>query len=171
MIFVFVVGTDIGMINDICITLPPRRSLPHPPPPRTLLCHCSLGLILFTLRGIWSSSLLARALSEPLRKSRLCPLVPLIQFLLELSLQHFCPHHLPATLIEALSVCIGPCVGPSLILGEHPDSWRVFPSERFRVETFLSCLLSQLNLLPFLELFQFVVLIHTALFTVIFLGF
>merc|ERR1712119_178745 len=171
MIFVFVVGTDIGMINDICITLPPRRSLPHPPPPRTLLCHCSLGLILFTLRGIWSSSLLARALAEPLRKSRLGPLVPLIQFLLELSLQHFCPDHLPAALVEALPVCVGAGVSPSLVLGEHPDSWRIFPSEGFRVGTFLGCFLSQLYLLPLLKLFQFVVLIHTALFTVIFLGF
>ena len=33
------------------------------------LCHCTLGLVLLALWGIWSSGLLARALSEPLREA------------------------------------------------------------------------------------------------------
>merc|ERR1712241_456989 len=129
------------------------------------LGNCTLSLVFLALWSIWSSGLFTRALSEPLRKSRFGSLVPFVQFLLVLRFQHFCPDPLPASLVESLPVCVGARVSPPLVLGEHPDSRRILPGESFRVEAFLGCFLSQLNLLSFLELLQFVVLIYAALFT------
>merc|ERR1711962_1724918 len=136
-----------------------------------LLGSSAFSLVLLTLRSIRSPSLLPRSFAEPLGKARLGSLVPLVQLLLVLRLQHLCPHHLPASLVEALPVRIRPRVRPSLVLREHPDSWRVLPRERLWVETPLGRFLSQLHLLSLLQLLQFVVLVYPSLFTIILFGF
>merc|ERR1711962_1964878 len=136
-----------------------------------LLGSGTFSLVLLTLRSIRSSSLFPRSFTKPLGKARLGSLVPLVQLLLVLRLQHLCPHNFPASLVETLPVRIRPRVRPPLVLGEHPDSRRVLPGERLWVETPLGRFLSQLHLLSLLQLLQFVVLVYPSLFAIIFLSF
>merc|ERR1712180_575454 len=134
--FSFVAGTNIGMMIDISTLLffliiffLILFLFVN------LLSSSTFSLVLLTLRSIRSSSLLSRSFTKPLGKARLGSLVPLVQLLLVLRLQHHCPDHLPASLVETLPVRIRPRVRPSLVLGEHPDSWRVLPGECLWVET------------------------------------
>merc|ERR1719370_1756741 len=109
---------------------------------------------LLTLGSLGISNLLAGPLTEPLGKPFGRPLGPLLVLLLPDGVQGLCTDDLPAALVQLLPVLVGPCVGPPLVLGVHSDRRRVFSAEGLRIETLLQGLLSQLGLLPLLQLLK-----------------
>merc|ERR1711862_65 len=76
--------------------------------------------------------------------------------------------NLPASFIQFLPVIIGSGVCSAFILGVHADHGRVFANKCFGVQTLLQGLLSQLGLLPLLQV-QF--LCEFSLFIIIFVCF
>merc|ERR1712193_130387 len=75
-----------------------------------------------------------------------------------------------ATFVQLLTVAVGSCVGTSLVLGEHADLGRGLAGEGLGIETLLDGLVSELNLLSFLQLLEFIVLGKTTLFIIVFVG-
>merc|ERR1719167_1807147 len=78
---------------------------------------------------------------------------------------------LPASLVQLLPLLVGPGVCPPLVLGVHADGRRVLAAESLRVESLLQRLLSQLSLLPLLQLVQLIILGDSSLLVVVFVGF
>merc|ERR1719481_918081 len=122
---------------------------------------------LITFRCFRITRFLTRALTVPLWKSCLWPLCPLVELFFPESLQQFCPHNLTASLIELLPVPVGPGVSPAFILGEHSYLGRMSSCEGFWVKTLLHRLVPQLDLLPLMQLFELIILVHVSLLIVI----
>merc|ERR1712004_220753 len=123
--------------------------------------------LLFTLRCLRISGLLARSDSEPLGQLLGGALRELGELLLPHRLKPLGPDHLGATLVQLLAVAVAPCVRPPLVLGEHPDGGRVLLGEGLRVKTLLDRLVPLLQLLPLRELLQLVILIKLPLLIVV----
>merc|ERR1719278_651997 len=133
-----------------------------------LLGGSLLATILLTLGCGSISGLLAGPLAEPLGQLLGGPLGPLIELLLPDGVQGLCADDLPATLVQLLPVLVGPCVGPPLVLGVHADHGGVLANKGLRVKTLLQGLLSQLSLLPLLQLLKVVILGDSSLLVVVF---
>merc|ERR1719365_369801 len=117
-----------------------------------LLSGSLLAAVLLTLGCGSITSLLAGPLAEPLGKLLGWPLGPLLELLFPDGVQGLGTDDLPATLVQLLPVLVGPCVGPPLVLGVHADHGGVLANKGLRVKTLLQGLLSQLGLLPLLQL-------------------
>merc|ERR1719370_2746817 len=113
-----------------------------------------LATVLLTLRCGGISGLLAGPLAEPLGELLRWPLGPLLELLFPDGVQGLGTDDLPATLVQLLPVLVGPGVGPPLVLGVHADHGGVLANKGLGVETLLQGLLSQLGLLPLLQLLQ-----------------
>merc|ERR1719192_2573280 len=125
-------------------------------------------LSLLALRGLCVSGLLARPLSEPLGQPLSRPLGPLFVLLLPDGVQGLGTDDLPASLVQLLPVLVGPGVRPPLVLGVHADGRGVLAAESLRVKSLLQGLLSQLSLLPLLQLVQLIILGDSSLLVVVF---
>merc|ERR1711910_319657 len=68
---------------------------------------------------------------------------------------------------RGLRVLVGPCVGPPLVLGIHADHGGVLANKGLRVKTLLQGLLSQLSLLPLLQLLEVPLLLLPLLLVVV----
>merc|ERR1711970_1256078 len=128
------------------------------------------NFIFLALGGLWVTSLFAWSLTEPLGQTGLGPLAPVLVLVFPHGLEHLSSDNFPATLIQLLSVAIGSGVGTSLILGEHADLGWVFACESLRVESLLDGLVSELDLLSFLQFLKLIILSKSSLFIVIFVG-
>merc|ERR1719365_460439 len=95
---------------------------------------------------------------------------PLLELLLPDGVQGLSADDLPATLVQLLPVLVGPCVGPPLVLGVHADHGGVLANKGFRVKTLLQGLLSQLGLLPLLQLLKVPLLLLPLLLVVVLVG-
>merc|ERR1719412_2067791 len=113
-----------------------------------------IGSLFAIFRGLWVTSLLARALSEPLGKLPGWPLHPFVALLLPDLVQLGQPFVSESTLVHFLPVIIGSGVSSALILGVHPYLGWVVSNKGIGVESLLQGLLSQLGLLPFLEFLE-----------------
>merc|ERR1719412_2373288 len=113
-----------------------------------------IGSLFAIFRGLWVTSLLARALSEPLGKLPGWPLHPFVALLLPDLVELGQPFVSESTLIHFLPVVVGSGVSSALILGVHPYLGWVVSNKGIGVESLLQGLLSQLGLLPFLEFLE-----------------
>merc|ERR1712088_1139198 len=113
-----------------------------------------IGSLFAIFRGLWVTSLLARALSEPLGKLPGWPLHPFVALLLPDLVELGQPFVSESTLVHFLPVVIGSGVSSALILGVHPYLGWVVSNKGIGVESLLQGLLSQLGLLPFLEFLE-----------------
>merc|ERR1719412_1528277 len=113
-----------------------------------------IGSLFAIFRGLWVTSLLARALSEPLGKLPGWPLHPFVALFLPDLVQLGQPFVSESTLVHFLPVVIGSGVSSALILGVHPYLGWVVSNKGIGVESLLQGLLSQLGLLPFLEFLE-----------------
>merc|ERR1719365_377618 len=135
-----------------------------------LLGSSLLAAVLLTLRCGSISGLLAGPLAEPLGQLLGWPLGPLLELLLPDGVQGLGTDDLPATLVQLLPVLVGPCVGPPLVLGVHSDHGGVLANKGLRVKTLLQGLLSQLGLLPLLQLLKVPLLLLPLLLVVVLVG-
>merc|ERR1719270_3003678 len=132
-----------------------------------LLLNRGSLLSLLALWGLCVSRLLAGPLSEPLGQPLSRPLGPLLILLLPDGVQGLGTDDLPAALVQLLPVLVGPGVCPPLVLGVHADGRRVLAAESLRVESLLQGLLSQLSLLPLLQLLEVPLLLLPLLLVVV----
>merc|ERR1712223_231212 len=123
--------------------------------------------LLLTLRCLRISGLLARSHSEPLGQLLGGALRELGELLLPHRLQPLGADHLGAALVQLLTVAVRPRVRPPLVLGEHVDGGGVLLGEGLRVKTLLDRLVPQLQLLPFSELLELVILVKLPLLVVV----
>merc|ERR1712038_1529193 len=114
--------------------------------------------LLIIVGGLWVSGLLAWALAEPLGQLGLGPLLPFIVFLLPQSLKVLCSYNFPAAFVQFPPVLVCSCVSSALILGIHANLWWVLASQGLGIQSLLHGLLSELLLLPLLQLFEIVIL-------------
>merc|ERR1712038_845632 len=114
--------------------------------------------LLIIVGGLWVSGLLAWALAEPLGQLGLGPLLPFIVFLLPQSLKVLCSYNFPAAFVKFPPVLVCSCVSSALILGIHANLWWVLASQGLGIQSLLHGLLSELLLLPLLQLFEIVIL-------------
>merc|ERR1719365_560810 len=135
-----------------------------------LLSGSLLAAVLLTLGCGSISGLLAGPLAGPLGKLLGWPLGPLLELLLPDGIQGFGTDDLPATLVQLLPVFVGPCVGPPLVLGVHANHGGVLANKGLRVKTLLQGLLSQLGLLPLLQLLKVPLLLLPLLLVVVLVG-
>merc|ERR1712110_1082656 len=135
-----------------------------------LLGGSLLATVLLTLGCGSISGLLAGPLAEPLGELLGGPLGPLLELLLPDGVQGLGADNLPATLVQLLPVLVGPCVGPPLVLGIHADHGGILANKGLRVKTLLQGLLSQLSLLPLLQLLKVPLLVHPLLLVVVLVG-
>merc|ERR1719365_433129 len=135
-----------------------------------LLSGSLLAAVLLTLGCGSITSLLAGPLAEPLGQLLRGPLGPLLELLLPDGVQGLGADDLPATLVQLLPVLVGPCVGPPLVLGVHANHGGVLANKGLRVKTLLQGLLSQLGLLPLLQLIQVPLLLLPLLLVVVLVG-
>merc|ERR1712168_616905 len=135
-----------------------------------LLSWCTLAAFLIIVRGLWVSGLLAWALAEPLGQLGLWPLLPFIVLLLPQSLQVFSSDNFPAAFVQLPPVFVCSGVSSALVFGIHADLGWVLASESLGIQSLLHGFLSQLLLLPLLELFDIVILSLLALLQVVLLS-
>merc|ERR1712002_1015712 len=130
----------------------------------------TLAALLIIVRGLWVSGLLAWALTEPLGQLGLWPLLPFIVLLLPQSLQVFSSDNLPSAFVQFPPVFVCSGVSSALIFGIHADLGWVLASKSLGIQSLLHGFLSQLLLLPLLELFEIVILSLLALLQVVLLS-
>merc|ERR1719259_1520072 len=131
------------------------------------LSRDSLGTFLLIVRGLRVSRLLARALAEPLGQLGLGPLLPFIVLLLPQSLEMLSSYNFPAAFVQFPPVFVRSCVSSALVLGIHANLWWVLSSQGLGIQSLLHGLLSELLLLPLLQLFEIVILSLLALFQIV----
>merc|ERR1719365_301738 len=134
---------------------------------------CTVGRRLYGRRAggrLGKTSLPTRNVSAD-RRFKEAGLLLLIVLLLPDGVQGLGTDDLPATLVQLLPVLVGPCVGPPLVLGVHANRRREFSAEGLGIQALLQGLLSQLGLLPLLQLIQLVILGDSSLLVVVFVGF
>merc|ERR1712190_197584 len=132
-----------------------------------LLGSSLLATILLPLGGGGIASLLAGPLSEPLGQLLGRPLGPLLVLLLPDGVQGLGTDDLSASLVQLLPVLVGPGVRPPLVLGVHADHGGVLANKGLRVESLLQGRLSQLSLLPLLQLLEVPLLLLPLLLVVV----
>merc|ERR1712018_995382 len=135
-----------------------------------LLLNLSLSLFLLTLGSLWITFLLAWTDSAPLGQLGLGSLLPFSQLLLPAGLQPFRSDDLSTTLIQLLSVAVRSGVCPTLVFGEHANSGGMGTTEGLGIETLLDGLISKLQFFPFIQLFEFIILIYPSLYIIVFVG-
>merc|ERR1711931_551389 len=126
--------------------------------------------LIIVLGGVGFTGLLAWPLAEPLGQLGLGPLLPLIVLLLPQSLQVFSSDNLPAAFVQLPPVLVCAGVSSALVLGVHADLGWVLASQGLGIQSLLHGLLSELLLLPLLELFEIVVLPLLSLLQVVLLS-
>merc|ERR1712242_180016 len=129
-----------------------------------------LAAILLSLGSLGISRLLAWPLAEPLGKLLGGSLGPFFVLLLPDGVHVLRSDNLPATLVQLLPVLVGPGVGSPLVLGVHADHGGVLANKGLGVETLLQGLLSQLGLLPLLQLLEVPLLLLPLLLVVVLVG-
>merc|ERR1719507_2958490 len=135
-----------------------------------LLSGSLLTTILLALGSGGISSLLAWPLTEPLGQLLGGALGELLELLLPDGIEGLGTDDLPATLVQLLPVLVGPGVGPPLVLGVHADHGGVLANKGLGVKTLLQGLLSQLSLLPLLQLLKVPLLVPPLLLVVVLVG-